>query len=167
MKFQRLLVAGAIALSSLVASTAAQALTWTFSYSAPGITASGSFTTAGAALVAEDILSITGTRNGQAITGLVPVGSDPEFIYDNQFTISAPNFTDGGMLFSVAGGQPNTNVYFVDGEYFEVYVDDVAGAINTPITWAVTAVPEPSTALALIAGLGMVGVYMRKARAEA
>jgi hypothetical protein len=161
MKFQRLILASALAVAGLTSMSAAQAVTtWTFSYSGPGVTASGTFTTAGAALVAEDILSISGLRNGQAITGLIPVGADPDFFYDNQFKITAPNFTDGGMLFSVAGGV-NTNVYFFDGEYFEVQ----AGVPEVALNWSVTAVPEPATVLSMLAGLGLLGVYMRKARA--
>lgn len=165
MKLQRVLSAGALGLSALLCGTAAQADTWAFSYTGAGITASGTFTTAGSALVAEDITSISGFRNGVAITGLVPVGADPDFFYDNQFTIASPNFTDGGMLFSLAGGGPNTNIYFFETGYFEVYIDGL-GAVDTPITWSVTAVPEPATVLSMMAGLGLLGVYMRKARAS-
>lgn len=166
MKLQRVISAGALGLSALLCGTAAQADTWAFSYTGAGITASGTFTTAGSALVAEDITSISGFRNGVAITGLVPVGTDPDFIYDNQFTSTSPNFTEGGMLFSLAGGGPNTNVYFFETGYFEVYIDGL-GAVDTPITWSVTAVPEPATVLSMVAGLGLLGVYMRKARASA
>jgi hypothetical protein len=158
MKFQPLICAGILGMAAL---SSAQAETWLFSYTAPGITASGSFVTAGAALVPEDILSITGLRNGVAITGLVPVGSDPNFSYDNQFTIGSPNFTDGGMLFGLAGGGFNTNVYFFQGTYSEVFVAGL-NAVETPISWSVTAVPEPATVLTMLAGLGLMGVYMRK-----
>ncbi len=164
MNVQRLLVASALGLSSLGMTTAALAEEWAFTYSGDGVSASGTFTTAGAALTAEDILGISGLRNGLAITGLVPVGEDANFLYDNQFTIGEPNFTDGGMLFSVGGGQPNTNVYFFEGAYFEVYVDGLS-AIETPISWSVTAVPEPATVLSMLAGLGLMGAYMRRARA--
>lgn len=166
MKLQRVISAGALGLSALLCGTAAQADTWAFSYSGAGITASGTFTTAGSALVAENITSISGFRNGVAITGVVPVGTDPDFIYDNLFTSASPNFTEGGVLFSLAGGGPNTNVYFFETGYFEVYIDGL-GAVDTPISWSVTAVPEPATVLSMIAGLGLLGVYMRKARASA
>ncbi len=164
MNFQRLVLAGAVAASGLVAMTAAQAETWSFSYSGSSVSASGTFTTAGPALSPADILSISGLRNGVAITGLVPVGTDPNFIYDNQFTIAQPNLTEGGFLYSLAGGGFNTNVYFFEGDYFEVFVTP-SGAIETPISWSVTAVPEPATVLSMLAGLGLLGVYMRKARA--
>jgi PEP-CTERM motif len=162
MKLQRLILAGAVLAGGI---STAQAETWAFSYTGPGITASGTFTTAGAALALEDILSISGTRNGVAITGLVPLDTDPNFTYDNQFTIGSPNFTEGGMLFSLAGGGLNTNVYFFGGVYNEVYVDGLE-VFDTPITWNVTAVPEPATVLSMLAGLGLLGVYMRKARAQ-
>lgn len=165
MNLSRVFGATALGLTVLMSGTAAHAETWAFSYTGTGITASGTFTTAGAALVPEDILSITGTRNGQAITGLVPVDTDPNFIYDNQFSITSPNFTEGGMLFSVAGGQPNTNIYFFETGYFEVYVDGL-NAVETPINWSVTAVPEPATVATMLAGLGLLGVYLRKARAS-
>ena len=166
MTLHRVLSTAALGLSALVCGTAAQAETWAFSYTGTGITASGTFTTLGAALVAEDITSISGVRNGVAITGLVPLGADPDFSYDNKFSITAPNFTEGGVLFSLAGGGPNTNVYFFETGYFEVYIDGL-GAVDTPISWSVTAVPEPATVLSMLAGLGLLGVYMRKARAGA
>ena len=166
MNLQRVLSVGALGVSALMCGTAAQAVTWAFSYSAVGINASGTFTTAGAAATPEDVLSISGFRNGVAITGLVPVGTDPDFSYDNQFTAAAPNFTEGGVLFSLAGGGPNTNVYFFEGGYREVYVDG-GGAVDTPISWSVTVVPEPATVLSMLAGLGLLGAYTRKARASA
>lgn len=162
MNLQRVLSVGAVGLSALMCGTAAQAEIWAFTYTGPGINASGTFTTAGAAITAENILSITGSRNGVAITGLVPLGTDPNFIYDNQFSATAPNFTDGGMLFSLAGGDVNTNVYFFETGYFEVR----DGTPEVEISWSVTAVPEPATVLSMLAGLGMLGVYMRKARAS-
>lgn len=165
MKLQRLFLAGAVAVGGLVTLSSAQAETWAFSYSGGDVTASGTFTTAGPAASLEDMLSITGVRNGVAITGLVPVGADTNFIYDNQFTIGTPNLTEGGFLFSLANGGLNTNVYFFEGDYYEVFVTAAGAAVETPISWSVTAVPEPATVLSMLAGLGMIGAYMRKARA--
>ncbi len=166
MNLQRVVSAGALGVAALLYGTAAQAVTWAFSYSGTGVTASGTFTTAGAALTPESILSIAGQRNGFAITGLVPLGTDPDFLYDNEFTIAAPNFTDGGVLFSLVGGRPNTNVYFFEGGYFDLFISD-GGPVETPITWAVAVVPEPATVLTMLAGLGLLGACMRKARANA
>lgn len=164
MNLLRVVSTGALSVAALAWGTTAQAVTWAFNYSGPGVTASGTFTTAGAALAPENILSITGQRNGFAITGLVPLGTDPDFSYDNQFTIAAPNFTDGGMVFSVAGGRPNVNVYFFEGSYVDLFIDDSI-PIETPINWRVAVVPEPATVLSMLAGLGLLGAYTRKARA--
>jgi len=167
MSFQRLASTAALVAAGLLSATSASAVTtWNFSYTGTGVTASGSFTTAGAALVPEDILSITGVRNGIAITGLVPVGDDPDFFYDNQFTITSPNFTDGGMLFSMASG-PNINVYFFAGTYTDLFV--IGGTpFETDIAWNVVAapVPEPATVLSMLAGLGLMGAFVRRSRAQ-
>ncbi len=163
MKFPRLILASALAACGLAAMSSAQAASWAFSYTGPGIVASGTITTAGAALTPEDILSITGVRNGVSITGLVGLEEDGNFSYDNKFTIAQPNFSDGGMLFSLANGGLNTNVYFFNGVYNEVYVDGLE-VFDTPISWSVTAVPEPATALSMLAGLGFLALSLRKAR---
>jgi hypothetical protein len=68
---QRVLVALGFVLG-LAASLPAQAKIWDWSYSAPGIAASGTLTTADTA-DGEGfyvITGITGTRNGETITGL-------------------------------------------------------------------------------------------------
>jgi len=159
MKFKHTLGAAALALAAMAPAHAVQ--TWSFSYSGAGVTASGTFTTAGAALTFEDILSISGSRNGVAIIGLVPLDTDPNFVYDNQFRSVGDHFTDGGMLLDLAGSAPNTNVYFFDGAYTEVFVDGLS-AIETPITFNVSAVPEPATVLSMLAGLGLVGAALRR-----
>lgn len=164
MSFQRLATTAALAAAGLLSATSALAVTtWNFSYSGTGVTASGSFTTAGNALVAEDILSISGVRNGVSITGLVPVGQDPDFFYDNQFTIAQPNFTDGGMVYSLANGQ-NINVYFFAGTYTDLFVVGGVTPVETSITWNVAAapVPEPATVLSMLAGLGLMGAFVRR-----
>jgi PEP-CTERM motif len=139
---------------------------WSFSYSGDGVTASGVFTTAGPALTFEDILSISGTRNGAAITGLVPLDSDPDFVYDNQFRSVGDYFTEGGMLFSVLGGTSNVNVYFFDGAYIDISIDGL-DVTETAITFNVSAVPEPATVLSMLAGLGLVGAALRHGRKQA
>ena len=164
MRLKHAVAVAALALSSLGAAHASQ--TWAWSYSGTGVVASGTLTTAGAALVPEDILAITGSRNGLAITGLVPLDTDINFLYDNQFTSVGASFSDGGMVFSVAGGQPNVNVYFFDGSYTDLYIDG-ANAVETAISWNVSAVPEPSTALAMLAGLGLLGVAVRRRVSDA
>jgi len=160
MNFKKACLAAALTLAGL---SSAQAETWIWSYTGTGVTAAGTFTTAGAALVAEDILSISGTRNGVAITGLVPLDSDPNFFYDNQFSAVGNHFTDGGMVFTVPGLPSNVNVYFFEGTYVDLIIDG-DDPIETPITFSVTAVPEPATALALLSGLGVLGLRFRRRR---
>jgi hypothetical protein len=152
-----LLAAGVLSASSAFAVT-----TWTFSYTGAGVTASGSFTTAGNAAIAEDILSITGTRNGVAISGLVPLGVDPDFSYDNQFARTTPNFTIEGLLFRA--GTQNYNLYYDGGVYYDLYVIGGITPVETPITWVVSTVPEPAAVLSMLAGLGLMGAFMRRGR---
>jgi PEP-CTERM motif len=161
MKFKKVLLATILACSGWGVAQAQQV--WAWSYSGTGVTASGTLTTAGNALSFEDVLAVSGTRNGEAITGLVPVGDDPDFLYDNQFTATAPHFTDGGLLFSFGGGLPNINLYYFGGEYVDLYIDGLT-PIETAVSFSVTAVPEPATALAMLAGLGLVGAQLRRRR---
>jgi len=168
MSFRRLATTAAFVATGLMSATTASAVTtWNFNYSAPGLTAAGSFTTAGNALVPEDILSISGVRNGIAITGLVPLGTDPDFSYDNQFTATAPNFTSDGMVYGLSNGQ-HINVYFFEGAYADLYVLGGATPVETPINWSVVRapVPEPATVLSMLAGLGLLGAFMRRARSQ-
>jgi len=163
MKFKPWLLAAGLAACTIGAAHADQ--TWNWSYTGVGVAASGTFTTAGSALVFEDILSFTGTRNNAVITGLVPLDQDPLFAYDNQFRFPGEHFTDSGLLFSVAGGT-NVNLYFFGGEYLDLTIDGL-NVVEGPVTFNVAAaVPEPATALSLLAGLGLVGATLRSRRRE-
>lgn len=162
-----LLLAGA----ALLAAGAARADTlWNWSYSGDGVTASGTFTTAGTALVPEDILSFTGTRNGTAILGLVPLDSDSNFIYDNQFTSVAPYFSEPGILYDIGGGTAGShiNIYWdsADGLIHDLQVDPTESfVIDTVVTFSVSAVPEPATYAVMALGLAVVGGVARRRRA--
>ncbi len=161
MNFKQVLLAASLAFSGWGVAHADQ--TWAFSYSGAGVTASGTFTTASAAPGAQDVLSISGTRNGVAILGLVPLGSSLTYLYDNQFDPVAPHFTENGLLLSMAGGLPDVNVYFYQGVYTDL-TDCDNSCIDTTISFNVTAVPEPATVLSMLAGLGLVGVQLRRRR---
>lgn len=164
MKFKQVLLAATLAFSGWGLAHADQ--TWAFSYSGGSVTASGTFTTASAAPGAQDVLSISGERNGVAIVGLVPLGTDLNYIYDNQFDATAPHFTDAGLLMAMDGGQPNVNLYFFEGDFYDLF-DDGGIFEPTPVSFNVTAVPEPATVLSMLAGLGLVGLQLRRRRAAA
>ncbi|MBC7940110.1 MAG: PEP-CTERM sorting domain-containing protein [Chitinophagaceae bacterium] len=162
MNLKKLVLCAAVALSA--AGTAQADQLWSWSYAGTGVTASGTFTTAGLALAPEAVTSITGARNGAPIVGLVALGADPDFIYDNLFQAAPPHFTDGGLVFSFSGGLPNVNLYYLGGDFVDLRIVD-GDAVEIPVSFSVTAVPEPSTALAMMAGLGLLGVVLRKSRA--
>ena len=164
MKFKNILLAATLAFSGWGVAHADQ--TWAFSYTGAGVTASGSFTTASAAPVAQDVLSISGTRNGVAILGLVPLGTNLTYLYDNQFNPAAPYFTESGLLLAMDAGVPDVNVYFFDGLHTDLLGCETI-CTETPITFSVTAVPEPATALSMLVGLGLVGFHLRRRSAAA
>lgn len=135
-------------------------ITWAFSYSGDGVTASGIVTTSDTPNLnfganAFDVLAITGVRNGVAITGVVPPTSltapftDFGFIYNNVIYSSAPFVDIYGPLYSDLDGF-FYNVWFDGTTYWESYYD-TSGLIETPLTeGSIRRVPEP-TSLALIA----------------
>ena len=161
MRLKNTLLAAVLGLSAVGAAQADQ--TWVFSYSGPGVVASGTFTTDSMAPAPQDILSISGTRNGVAILGLVPVDGNLTYTYDNQFNPAAPYFTDGGLLLAMDGGVPDVNVYYFNGTYTDLNACDTT-CVETPINFTVSAVPEPATILTMLAGLGVVGVGMNLRR---
>ncbi|MFN6538888.1 MAG: PEP-CTERM sorting domain-containing protein [Nostoc sp. EkiNYC01] len=113
MKNLALLSATAIAATSgLVFGTmqAASALNWTWNYSGVGITADGTFITNDTPddLGFYQILGITGTRNGETITGLQPTGTpipgNEPFNVDNLISLNAQQLTGDGFGYSTSGG---------------------------------------------------------------
>jgi hypothetical protein len=171
MSFVKRTTASLLASAALLAAGAAQAdTTWAWSYSGDGVTASGTFVTAGnAANNPEDILSFTGTHNGMAILGLVPVG-DPlgsNFVWDNQFSASYPHFSEGGLLFNVGGGDAGIiNLYYWaddDAIYNLIVVD--GEPIEVPVAFSASIVPEPATYGYM--ALGLVGLAVAARRRKA
>ena len=95
----------------LTAALSAQAATlWDWSYGAPGIAASGTLTTADTADSQGFYLitSITGTRNGETITGLQRIGTaipgNEGYPVDNLMRATGPQMTSHGFGFSTSGG---------------------------------------------------------------
>jgi hypothetical protein len=95
----------------LAATSQAQATTlWVWSYSAPGIAASGTLATADTADSQGFYLitGIAGTRNGETITGLQRTGTaipgNEGYPVDNLIRATGPQMTSHGFGFSISGG---------------------------------------------------------------
>lgn len=165
-KIQGLLAAAAASLA--FAGTSAHADTvWHFTYSGPGVTASGSFDTVGDGSAPSAVEWITGTySDGTTVGGalsLIPTthagqntSPDGLYYYDNLFG-GTPQLDSGGLLF-MAGSQ-EVNLYF-DGGMTSV-TNYGAGYVFTPVTFA-AAVPEPGSLALLLAGLGALTFVSRR-----
>ena len=143
---------------------------WNWSYSAPGITAGGTFTTGD--MPSQDggflITSITGTRNGTLITGLQPAGTaipgNEPFAVDNLvFNGPDPKLTVDGFGFATADGN-FANPFYADFlpspgylEFFSTppFTDNGQGAgdSETPIHFNATPVPEPTPPFLIVGAL--------------
>ena len=109
---------------------------------------------------------MTGVFDGSPITGLVPLDSDPRFVYDNLIKVSAgTGVLDAlGILFdTVAFG--HVNLGGSDTSAFIVYYTGVPGTpgathidfdLRFAVSPVVAAVPEPETyALMLIGAVAL------------
>jgi hypothetical protein len=145
---------------------------WDWSYTGTGVSASGTLSVLGDASTPEAVTSFSGQRNGNTITGLVPLGADSaRFIYDNMFTSSTPVVNLAGILFNVTGLAEHTNLYFDQNSYHEVsyfgtgsWTDRV---VDFNVTQHVSAVPEPESLALLLAGLGVIGYHVKKKKPTA
>ncbi|MBE8964695.1 PEP-CTERM sorting domain-containing protein [Nostocales cyanobacterium LEGE 12452] len=88
---------------------AASALSWNWNYSGTGIAANGIFTTNDTPndLGFYLITGITGTRNGETITGLQPAGTsmpgNEPFDVDNLISLNTQQLTGKGFAYSTSG----------------------------------------------------------------
>lgn len=100
------------ATSGLVFGTmpAASALSWNWNYSGTGIAVNGTFTTNDTPndLGFYLISGITGTRNGETITGLqaagAPIPGNKPFDVDNLISLNTQQLTGKGFGYSTSGG---------------------------------------------------------------
>jgi hypothetical protein len=110
----------ALAAITLTTFSASASILWTWDYSTGGVTASGTFTTVdnpdmnGGYL----ITGISGSRNGEDITGLQPAGTaipgnEPFAVDDLVFLGPGPQLSGDGFGFSTADGN-FANPFFAD-----------------------------------------------------
>lgn len=155
----------------------ASALTWKWNYSGTAIEAIGTLTTDNTPddLGFYQILGITGTRNGETITGLQPVGTpipgNEPFNVDNLISLNTQQLTGDGFGYSTSGGNyssPFFANFLPTPSYLEVFSAPplTLGFENfgtedseLPISFSATiiTVPEPTSILSLLA-LATLGV---------
>ncbi|MEH2105060.1 PEP-CTERM sorting domain-containing protein [Nostoc sp.] len=163
----------AIATSGLLFETmqTASALNWNWNYSGTGIEANGTFTTNDTPnnLGFYTISGITGTRNGETITGLqaagTPIPGNEPFNVDNFISLDAQQLTGDGFGYSTSGGNyssPFFASFLPTPGYLEVFSAPpiIPGFENLgsedselPISFTATiiTVPEPTSILSLFA----------------
>ena len=169
-------VAAFTAIGALSAIPAFADTTWNWHYSGDSINASGTFTASDAvdALGFHSITAITGSRNGDAITGLYPTGSaipgNEPYALDNLIRVGGQGqITVHGFGFAMASGG-YANPYFADfltpPAYSEVFTTSSSFS-EVPITFSAAPVPEPETIMLVLVGLGTLGVAARLRRRAA
>ncbi|MBH8565742.1 PEP-CTERM sorting domain-containing protein [Nostoc sp. CENA67] len=149
----------------------ASALNWNWNYSGTGITASGTFITND---TPNDegfyqITGITGTRNGETITGLqttgTPIPGNEPFNVDNLISLNSQQLTGDGFGYSTSGGNYSSPFFasflptpgylevfsappFIEG-YQNFGPEDSESLISFSAT--IVNVPEPTSSLSLLA----------------
>lgn len=149
---------------------AASALSWNWNYSGSGIAASGTFTTNDTPndLGFYLISGITGTRNGETITGLQATGTsipgNEPFNVDNLISLNTQQLTGNGFGYSTLGGNyssPFFASFLPTPGYLEFFSAspimpdfENLGLENSelPISFYATiiTVPEPTSILSLL-----------------
>lgn len=169
------LIALSLCATAAVAHAARASLTWNWRYSAPGIAASGTFTTAddpdGSGFY--QITAISGARNGAAITALQPTGTpipgNAPFAVDNLVRASGPQLTKHGFGFATADGD-FANPFYADFAMPPGYVEffstpPFTGPGNTELPVSFTAsVPEPGAAS--LVGVALIGLVAASRRSR-
>jgi len=145
----------------------ATSVTFDFSFSGTGITASGSLT---ATLVAGNeflVTSLTGMQNGFAMTLLAPGAYADN---NNDVFTTGPFLNVGGLAFVLSNGTTDYDVYYDASTSTYLECNSMSGGCaigdGTIIKGTVTevsTVPEPGTLVLLGSGLvGLAGVARRK-----
>lgn len=157
---------------TLVGTAASASTLWNWTYTAPTITASGTFTTddVPAATGGYLITGITGTRNGSPIIGLQPTGTaipgNEPFDVDNLvFLQQGPQLTKAGFGFATADGN-FANPFFADFLLVPSYLEFFStppfndggqgpGDSELPIQFSASPVPEPSFSVVIACALAL------------
>ena len=148
---------------------AATSLSWNWNYQASSIAASGTFITNDTPDSSGfyQIVGITGTRNGDTITGLQPAGTaipgNEPYAVDDLVSLGYPQLTSNGFGFSTAAGE-YINPFFADflspQVYLEFFSVPSSPSENTelPISFSASPapVPEPSWLFGLLTLNGLV-----------
>jgi hypothetical protein len=175
----RLIATGLVLGIAAFAFPAHASTVWSWNFAGSGIRASGTFTT----LDVPDaqggylITSVTGVRNGQAITALQPTGTwipgnEPYAVDNLVFTGPGPQLTKAGFGFALADGT-YSNPFYADflptPEYLEFY-SMPASESSTELAVAFSATPvstpEPATFALLLVCLPLCYVLGVRMRAE-
>lgn len=175
-----------VTVSGLVFGTmqTAFALTWRWNYSGNGIEAIGTFTTNNTPddLGFYQILDISGTRNGETITGLQPTGTpipgNEPFNVDNLISLNSQQLTGEGFGYSTSTGNyasPFFASFLPTPGYLEVFSAPplTPGFENLgtedselPITFFanIVSIPESTSIVSLLTlgTLGAISVFKRK-----
>ena len=129
-----------------------------------GDTASGTLTTDALSGGSYAITGVTGTFDGQAITGLAAPGQGPSGT-DNRL-LPGPKFLDlNGFAFTFSGGGPET-IYGAEGccTFFDysaaALASDIANFSASPVN-----APEPASAGVFGMGMAALGMLRRRRRA--
>ena len=171
----RKLLGAATAASALLAAMPAQAGHFIGVYTTFGgapTTATIHFTTDDAtnSVGGHDVLSISGSVDGDAIAALVAnpnqpgvaTSADGMWNYDNVYFDANPQLDTWGLLFTTASGG-EYNLYGNAPSNFTLYAsaNGQFGA-NSTGTFDIAAVPETATWAMMLVGFGAMGVAMRR-----
>jgi hypothetical protein len=156
------LLSAAFATLAIAAGPARAMTVWDWTLSGGGVNASGTFDTAGDGSTPSAVTFISGTYSDGNVTngtidGLVPLGTDSRWIYDNMFG-GSPVLSNPGILFDVGGLHVNvfTDPGFISGV-------NVGGSYQlTNVSFTAAVVPEPATLALMLAGLGALAVKQRR-----